>query len=215
MMIIYSVWSVHQLLLPQPYFFEMSTNIKLHEGFDDWTVFMAAICNRAGHIYFHPVVCSFFLCSPNLSRRRLDVYHTCTHGVALVRISDAVLKCAARGSLQIQDAKCRQKSPSGHHRTTLLGYIFTTKARIDNRKKLVKQQYLLHMLPQYRELRPTSGWDRRGSLGHPCKFQRVSRLGSVTARHSSIGVSQTLRRSTEGATYIRQGGHHVGHWPTF
>jgi len=47
----------------------------------------------------------------------------------------------------------------------------------------------------------------------PNKFQRVSRLGSVTARH--WGVSQTLRRWTEGATYIRQGGHHVGHWPTF
>jgi len=30
-----------------------------------------------------------------------------------------------------------------------------------------------------------------------------------------LGVSQTLRRWTEGATYIRQGGHHVGHWPTF
>ena len=30
-----------------------------------------------------------------------------------------------------------------------------------------------------------------------------------------LGVSQTLRRRTEGATYIRQGGHHVGHWPTF
>jgi len=29
------------------------------------------------------------------------------------------------------------------------------------------------------------------------------------------GVSQTLRRLTDGATYIRQGGHHVGHWPTF
>ena len=25
------------------------------------------------------------------------------------------------------------------------------------------------------------------SLRHPCKFQRVSRLGTVTARHSSIG----------------------------
>ena len=25
------------------------------------------------------------------------------------------------------------------------------------------------------------------SLGHPCKFQWVSRVGSVTARHSSIG----------------------------
>ena len=30
-----------------------------------------------------------------------------------------------------------------------------------------------------------------------------------------LGVSQTLRRWTEGATYIRQGGHQVGHWPTF
>jgi len=38
----------------------------------------------------------------------------------------------------MQDAKNRQKSPSVHHRTTLSGYIFATKARIDNRK-LVKQ----------------------------------------------------------------------------
>jgi len=30
-----------------------------------------------------------------------------------------------------------------------------------------------------------------------------------------MGISQTLRRWTEGATYIRQGGHHIGHWPTF
>jgi len=31
--------------------------------------------------------------------------------------------------------KSRQKSPSGHHRTNLWGYVFATKARIDNRKK--------------------------------------------------------------------------------
>jgi len=54
-------------------------------------------------------------------------------------------------------------------------------------KKLIKQQYLLHMSPQYGKLRPTSGWDWSGSLGHPCKFQRVSCLGSVTARHCSSG----------------------------
>jgi len=29
------------------------------------------------------------------------------------------------------------------------------------------------------------------STGHPCKFQRVSRLGSVTARHLVVSVSQT------------------------
>ena len=116
---------------------------------------------------------------------------------------------------EIQTQKSRQKSPSGHHSTTLSGYIFATKARIDNqKKKLVKQQYLLHMSSQYGE-RPTNSWDRLTSLGHPCKFQLVSRLGSVTARHLVVGVSQTVRRWTMGATYIRQGDHHVGHWPTF
>jgi len=30
----------------------------------------------------------------------------------------------------------------GHHRTTLSGHIFATEAHIDNRKKIVKQQYL-------------------------------------------------------------------------
>jgi len=59
----------------------------------------------------------FFLSSPNLSRRRLVVCHTSTHSVALVRISDACLKPAAHGSLQIQAAKSRQKSPSAHHST--------------------------------------------------------------------------------------------------
>jgi len=50
-----------------------------------------------------------FYSSPNLSGRRLDVYHTSTHGVALVRISNAGLKCAACRSLEIQDAKMMQK----------------------------------------------------------------------------------------------------------
>ena len=40
---------------------------------------------------------------------------------------------AARCKYRTQ--KSRQKSPSGHHCTTSTGYIFATKARIDNRKK--------------------------------------------------------------------------------
>ena len=71
---------------------------------------MVALCNRADHIYFHPVVCSFFFfSSPNFSGRRLDVCHTSTHVVALVRIYDARLKRPARGSLEMQDSKNRQK----------------------------------------------------------------------------------------------------------
>jgi len=34
-------------------------------------------------------------------------------------------------------------------------------------KKLIKQQYLLHLSLQYGELRPSSGWDPFVSLGHP------------------------------------------------
>jgi len=76
---------------------------------------------------------------------------------------------------------------SGHHYTTLSGYIFATKAYIDNRKKLVKQQYLPHTSLQYGELRSTSGWDQFRSLGHPSKFQPVLHLSSVTAQHYSNG----------------------------
>jgi len=84
--------------------------------------------------------------------------------------------------------KCStQKVAIWDHRTTLSGYIFTTKAHIDNLKKLVKQHYLPYMSSQYRELASTDGWYLFGRLGHPRKFQRVSRLGSVTAQHSSSG----------------------------
>ena len=40
--------------------------------------------------------------------------------------------------------------------------------------------------------------------GTPANFNGFSRLGSVTARHLVVG-----------ATYIRQGDHHVWLWPTF
>ena len=55
-------------------------------------IFMVALCNRADHYIFMLWfdLCSFFFLSffssPNLSGRRLDVYHTLAHGVALVRI---------------------------------------------------------------------------------------------------------------------------------
>ena len=72
----------------------------------------------------------------------------------------------------------------------LSGYIFATKAHIDNRKK-VKQQYLLHMSSQYGELRPTNGSDRLASLGHP---QQISTSFAFWLRHCT-NVAQ--RRSTK------------------
>jgi len=37
--------------------------------------------------------------------------------------------------------KIAKNSPFAHHHTALSGYIFATKAFIDNQKKLVKQQF--------------------------------------------------------------------------
>ena len=145
------------------------------------------------------------LSSPNLSRRTLDIYHTCTHSVALLCIYNAGLKCAARGSLQIQDAKWRKKLSSVHHRTTSSGYIFAIKAHIDNQKNLLKS-----------------------NISSTCPLN-MANFGSLTAEiglgvwalqlngfcvlapllHNSlvVGISQTLRHWKDGATYIRQGSH--------
>jgi len=80
--------------------------------------------------------------------------------------------------------------PSVHHHTTLSGYIF--------------------------------GW-RVWVWGTPASFNGFSVLASLLHRHYSmavllhgtraVGISQTLQHSAEGGTYIRQGSHHVGHWP--
>ena len=48
------------------------------------------------------------------------------------------------------------------------------------------------MSSQYGKLRPISGCDRFTSLGHPSKFQRVSRVGFVTVPMSLKDVNQTL-----------------------
>ena len=81
-------------------------------------------------------------------------------------------------------------------------------------KKFVKQQ-CFPTCPCYGELRPTSGWDLLASLRHPCKFQQICVLAALLHGTLVVDVSQTLRHWTEGATYIQQGGHHIGHWPTF
>jgi len=112
--------------------------------------------------------------------------------------------------------KSRQKSQSGHHRTTLSGYIFAIQAHIDNRKKNLLSSNvsstcpnnMVNFAPLAAEIGPVV-W---GTLANSNGFHILAALLHDTV---VVGVSQTLRRWTEGATYIRQGDHHVGHWPTF
>ena len=49
------------------------------------------------------------------------------------------------------------------------------------------------MSPQYGELRPTSGWDRFVSLGHPlCNFNGFRVLATLLQRRRSTEVTQSL-----------------------
>ena len=177
--------------------------------------------------------------------------------------------------------KCRTQkiakiSPSGHHCTTLSGYIFATKActRVSTiGKNLLNSNisstcphnmvnfgplgtkivllvwgtpanfnrfHVLVLLLQRRRSMEANQtlhyvWPSPGLVHYiyifegSCpvtEFFQVQHSLCIQVLHSPIlavllhgtlvvGISQTLRRSAEGATYIWQGGHHVGHWPTF
>jgi len=100
-----------------------------------------------------------------------------------------------------------------------VGLCLRNEARIDNRKKLLNRNISSTHLPQYGKLRPTNGWDRFGSLGHPCKFQRVSRLAFVIAPTSLTGGQPNFARclpvSYAGTLYIHFGGGAFAPWQNF
>jgi len=90
--------------------------------------------------------------------------------------------------------KLDKKSPSGHHRTTLLGYIFTIKACIDNRKKNLLSSNIsstcphnmVNFGPSVAEIDPVVWGTLQISMG----FASASLLHGTLV----VGISQTLRR---------------------
>jgi len=51
--------------------------------------------------------------------------------------------------------------------------------------------------------------------GTPANVNGFRVLAALLHGTLVVGVNRTLQRWTDGATYIRQGGHNVGHWLTF
>jgi len=88
--------------------------------------------------------------------------------------------------------KNRQKLLSGHHRTTLSGYIFPTKAHIDNRKKRVKQQYLFYCPHNMVNFSLLAAVIISLVWGTPANFNDFRVLASLLQRHRSTEASQTL-----------------------
>jgi len=94
---------------------------------------------------------------------------------------------------EIQDAKIAKNSPHGHHRTILSGYIFATKAHIDNRKKNLLDSNISstcpHNMANFGPLAPEIISLVWGTLAN---FNGFRVLASLLQRRRSTEANQTL-----------------------
>jgi len=125
------------------------------------------------------------------------------------------MKCAACGSLKIQDAKkfcknratiaqlCRAISSQQRHVSTI-GKKTLLSSNISSRCP--------HNIVNFDLLAAEIGpvvW------GTPANFSGLCFLAALLHGTPVVSVSQSLRCWTEGASRVWQGSHQVGHWPTF
>jgi len=126
----------------------------------------------------HGVVLSsffFFILSPNLSGRRVDV------------------KCAARGSQEIHDtsdAKIAISAPLHN----FVGLYIATKACIDNRKNLLSSNTSSTCPRNMANFGPLTAEMGSGVWGTPANFNGFRVLAALLHGSLVVGVSQTLRR---------------------
>ena len=97
--------------------------------------------------------------------------------------------------------KSLKKSPSGHHATILSGYIFATKACIDNRKKNLLSSNISSTCPHNMvNFGPLAAEIISLVWGTRANFNGFGVLVALLHGILVVSVSQTLRRWTEGAT---------------
>jgi len=184
-------------------------------------LFMAALWNRTDHYIFAMwFLSSFFLCFFFLSFF-LAIISAVGDWMSTILPYMVWPWCEFRmqvwNVLHVARWKCRtQESPKIHHLCTIAKLISSQLRHISTiGKKGVKQQCLptcSHNMVNFGSL---AAEICRRVWGTPANFNGFRVLAALLHSTLVVGVSQTLRRWTEGATYIRQGGHHVGHWPTF
>jgi len=95
----------------------------------------------------------------------------------------------------MQNPKNRQKFAIWHHRIALSGYIFATKACIDNRKKNLLNSNISPTRPHDMvNFGPLMADIRSGVWGIPAYFNGFRILAVLLHGILVVGVSQTLRR---------------------
>ena len=123
----------------------------------------------------------------------LPYFHTCRGLSANLRCRSQT--CCTRLAEIIRTQKRRQKSLSGHHRTTLSGYIFATKARMDNRKKNLLSSNMSSTCPHNMvNFGLLAAEISLPVWGTPPDFNGLRVLAALLHGSKVVSVSQTLQR---------------------
>jgi len=101
--------------------------------------------------------------------------------------------CCTRLTGNAGRKKMGKNLPSGHHRTTLSGYICATKAHIDNWKNLLNSNISPTCLHNMVNFGPLAAEIISLVWGTPANFNRFRVLAALLHGTVVVGVSQTLR----------------------
>jgi len=180
------------------------------------TLIMAAVCNRVGHYIFALwfLSFSFFFLFLTYSQRSeigcLPYFYTwCGCGLS------ANLECRSEMCCTrlAENAGCKTDSKNCHLCTIAqLCRALSSQLRHVSTigKNLLNSNSSSSCPDNMVNFSPLTAEIDSGVWGTPGNFNGFRVLAALLH-----GISQTLRHWTAGATYIQQGGHHVGHWPTF
>ena len=141
-------------------------------------IIMVALCKRADHYIFILFLSFFFFSPPNLSGRRLDVYHTSTHGVGY----SANLECRSQMCCtRLAENTERKKVAKNRHLGTIAQLCRAISSQLRHVSTIEKNLLNINMSStcphNMVNLGPLTAEIGSTIWGHPCKFQLVSRLG--------------------------------------
>jgi len=171
-------------------------------------------CRRPGLRPGFRQVRGFFISSPNLSGRKLDVYHTSTQWCGF-----SAKECRSETWCARLAENTGRKKVTKNRQGTIAQICWAISSQLRHvstiGKNLLSSNISSTCPHNMANFGPLAAEIVSLVWGTPGNFNGFRVLAVLLHGCLVVGVSQTLRRWTKGATYIRQGGHLVGHWSTF
>ena len=167
-----------------------------------WTLYFATVVSIFFFLFSSPILSGWIGCLP--------YFHTwCGLSANLECMSEM---CCT----QLAENKCKNYAKNHHLRTIaqLCRAISSQLRHVSRIGKNVLNSNISftcpHNMVNFGPLTAQTCWRVWGT---PANFNGFRILAALLHNTAVVGVSQTLQHWTEGATYIRQGGHQVGHRP--